>query len=112
VLATALLPRLLLTGLLALLTGLLLSALLLLAAVLLAGLLLAALLLTAVLLAALLRAALPTLIGIVHDRSCSETAPRRLENCRAEGWFPSDGIMLPLSAAQSQIPGTSRAPEG
>jgi len=82
VLAAALLPRLLLTRLLTLLAGLLLAALLL------TGLLLATLLLlAAVLLAALLSAALPTLIGIVHDRSCSEVALRRRENGRREGSF-------------------------
>jgi hypothetical protein len=88
VLAAALLARLLLTGLLALLAGLLLAALLLLA-----GLLLAALLLTA-LLTALLSAALPTLIGIVHDRSCSEVAPQRRENGRSDGWFPPERFYL------------------
>jgi hypothetical protein len=95
VLAAALLPRLLLTGLLALLAGLLLAALLL-TAMLLAAALLAALLtaVLATLLTTLLRAALPTLIGIVHDRSCNEIAPRRRENSRDEGWFPPERFYL------------------
>jgi len=114
VLAAALLPRLLLTGLLALLAGLLLAALLL------AGLLLAALLLTTVLLAALLttvlaallRAALATLIGIVHDRSCGDIAPPTKDKTTDAADGSACGDMLPLSRAQSQARGSSKAREG
>jgi len=105
VLAAALLPRLLLTGLLALLAGLLLAALLL------AGLLLAALLLTTVL-AALLRAALATLIGIVHDRSCGDIAPPTKDKTTDAADGSACGDMLPLSRAQSQARGSSKAREG
>ena len=104
-LAAALLPRLLLTGLLALLAGLLLAALLL------AGLLLAALLLTTVL-AALLRAALATLIGIVHDRSCGDIAPPTKDKTTDAADGSACGDMLPLSRAQSQARGSSKAREG
>jgi len=117
VLAAALLPRLLLTGLLALLAGLLLAALLLagllLAALLLTGLLLATLLLlAAVLLAALLSAALPTLIGIVHDRSCGDIAPPTKDKTTDAADGSACGDMLPLSRAQSQARGSSKAREG
>jgi len=110
VLAAALLPRLLLTGLLALLAGLLLAALLL------ARFLLAALLLTRMLLAAvlpaLLRAALATLIGIVHDRSCGDIAPPTKDKTTDAADGSACGDMLPLSRAQSQARGSSKAREG